>query len=129
MQEDHMGQPLDIGLLGMRPMWRGMVDIVTIEQDFEQLRQARTMGAKEHAALSRIESENKRLDKARHAAIEIIAKQNDDVLQLVAENERLRAQEEPLRTLYRFVMESWYARNLSVPSGVLERARQALGTS
>jgi hypothetical protein len=76
---------------------------------------------------SNCEAENKRLDKARHAAIEIIAKQNDDVLRLVTEVERLRAMEEPLRTLYRFVMESWYARNLAVPSGVLERARQALG--
>jgi hypothetical protein len=51
---------------------------------------------------------------------------NQDIEDLTAENERLRAMEEPLRTLYRFVMESWYARNLAVPSGVLERARQAL---
>jgi predicted nuclease with TOPRIM domain len=38
MQEDHMGQPLDIGLLGVRPLWRGMVDIVTIEEDFEMVK-------------------------------------------------------------------------------------------
>jgi hypothetical protein len=46
---------------------------------------------------------------------------------LVAEVKRLRGMEEPLRTLYRFVMESWYARNIAVPSGVLERAYRATG--
>lgn len=46
---------------------------------------------------------------------------------LETEVKRLRGMEEPLRTLYRFVMESWYARNIAVPSGVLERAYRATG--
>jgi regulator of replication initiation timing len=46
--------------------------------------------------------------------------------QAEAEVKRLRPMEEPLATLYRFVMESWYARSVAVPSGVLERARLAL---
>jgi predicted negative regulator of RcsB-dependent stress response len=65
-----------------------------------------------HLALAQCEAENERLDKARHAAIEIIAKQNDDVLRLVAKTERLRVL---VREAMGNVSADWF-----------KRARQAL---
>jgi hypothetical protein len=50
----------------------------------------------------------------------------DEELGLVTERDDLRDARDALGSLYRFVMESRYARNIAVPSGVLSRARQVL---
>jgi hypothetical protein len=102
---------------------------VSIEQDFEIVLDALKWSAAFPAAqerreagkvaLSRMVVEVERLRGLLEAAVE---KPMRDAVEI----ERLRVMEEPLRTLYRFVMESRYARNIAVPSGVLDRARQAL---
>jgi hypothetical protein len=99
--------------------------MTTIEQDFETVSHNLTISGYQcdgagsymhehddcgHAALSRIEAALGRQTLKAVAA-------------LYDERDALRA---ALGPLYRFVMESRYVRNIAVPSGVLDRARQAL---
>jgi chromosome segregation ATPase len=91
-------------------------------EDEDAVREAPTSVAVRH------ENEVKRLRAELGSKLDQAAVHYGEVIErLETEVKRLRGMEEPLRTLYRFVMESWYARNIAVPSGVLERAYRATG--
>jgi chromosome segregation ATPase len=77
-------------------------------------------GIRELLVKSLVRATNEDEDAVREAPTSVAVRHETEV-------KRLRGMEEPLRTLYRFVMESWYARNIAVPSGVLERAYRATG--